>query len=735
MPARRRETRLPGQQRERLFRGFQICAALMVFHLLASKAARDGYFLTYFSPSQLPEMVAVAAAFSLMASFLAGRVLGRSSPARLLPGAILTSGLLHLAEWSLLLSRPKVASVVIYLHIFALGILLLSGFWSLLSEEFDPREAKAKIGRVAAAGTAGGLAGGIFAERVVAWFGAESLMLLLSLVHLLCGLLLWQILRESGEPKMPQARVRPSSSIKPPAQDVPYLATLAALVLVTAISAALLDFAFKFSASSAFGKGPALVRFFALFYAGVSLLTFLIQSLASRRLLETAGLGRTMGVLPATVISGSLLSMLFPGINLLSAARAAESSVRSGLFRAGYEVCFNPLPPLEKRRMKPIIDVGAERLGDVAGSAIVKLVLALAVARPSVWILSAACLLGCGGLILARVIDRAYVRTLARSLLHRGAELDLDASLDLTTMTVLSQSGLPGLQPHVLPSAPLAAGLQAIHREDPILFQLACLRSPDTRTALAALDSADLTHPLIAAQFLQLLGSPHLGEEALARLKPVAGRFVGLLCDNLRDPGQALQVRRRIPGLLADVPSPRSVEGLIAGLGDERFEVRRRCSRALLSLKRGTPELCFERDSVLAAVDRELSAGRIIREGQSLGELDSQALDKDWLDEFLKERAHVGLEHVFALLALLYPREPLLVAFRALHVEDRRLRATAIEYLDGILPATTRDLLWRVVGEHPVLGEPRDEAAVLDDLMKASATVVIKLKGEKTPFS
>jgi hypothetical protein len=70
-----------------------------------------------------------------------------------------------------------------------------------------------------------------------------------------------------------------------------------------------------------------------------------------------------------------------------------------------------------------------------------------------------------------------------------------------------------------------------------------------------------------------------------------------------------------------------------------------------------------------------------------------------------------------------------LVAFRALHVEDRRLRATALEYLDGILPPNTRRLLWQLAGEQPVASQPRDSAAVLDDLMKASATVVIKLKG------
>ena len=68
------------------------------------------------------------------------------------------------------------------------------------------------------------------------------------------------------------------------------------------------------------------------------------------------------------------------------------------------------------------------------------------------------------------------------------------------------------------------------------------------------------------------------------------------------------------------------------------------------------------------------------------------------------------------------------MAFRALRMEDRHLRATALEYLETILPAKTRQLLWQVVGEQPPAEEPRQTQEILDDLMKASATVMIRLK-------
>ena len=53
-----------------------------------------------------------------------------------------------------------------------------------------------------------------------------------------------------------------------------------------------------------------------------------------------------------------------------------------------------------------------------------------------------------------------------------------------------------------------------------------------------------------------------------------------------------------------------------------------------------------------------------------------------------------SLAHVFTLLSLVLPRDPLQIAFRSLHSEDKQLRGTALEYLEGVLPAPIRERLW-----------------------------------------
>ena len=181
--------------RNRYLLALQVTAGLMFAHQIAGKAARDGLFLLNYGPAGLPAMITGAAAFSVLLSLLNGRFLRRTAPRSALPWTLGASGALQLAECWLLRVDPMVASIVIYLHMAGVGAVLLSTFWSMLNEEFDPREAKRQFGRIAAGGTAGGLLGGVAAERAVAWSGAPALMLLLAALHLGCGVFLAVLLR------------------------------------------------------------------------------------------------------------------------------------------------------------------------------------------------------------------------------------------------------------------------------------------------------------------------------------------------------------------------------------------------------------------------------------------------------------------------------------------------------------------------------------------------------------
>ena len=77
---------------------------------------------------------------------------------------------------------------------------------------------------------------------------------------------------------------------------------------------------------------------------------------------------------------------------------------------------------------------------------------------------------------------------------------------------------------------------------------------------------------------------------------------------------------------------------------------------------------------------------------------------RSFVDEFVQDRASQSLAHVFTLLSLVLPAEPLRTAFRALHTNDQRLRGTALEYLEGVLPQDLRQRLWPFLEDKRIRG-------------------------------
>ena len=108
-------------------------------------------------------MTAGAAAFSVVLSLLSGRLLRFVPPRVFVPWALGSSAVLQMIEWWLLSVRPVVASVMIYLHVSALGVVLLFSVLVHAERRIRPPGSQG-FGRIAAGGTIGGLAGGLIAE-------------------------------------------------------------------------------------------------------------------------------------------------------------------------------------------------------------------------------------------------------------------------------------------------------------------------------------------------------------------------------------------------------------------------------------------------------------------------------------------------------------------------------------------------------------------------------------------
>lgn len=710
-------------------------SALMLAHLVAGKATRDGLFLSRYPASDLPKIIAGAAVVAIVLGYLFSRALERWGPRRIVPGAYLASALAHVAEWRLIGQQTGVEALI-YLHIVGVGAILLSGFWSLANEVFDPREAKLQFGRIAGLGTAGGIAGGLLAERVAAMFGAPALLLLLAVFHILCAGVLGFFRERVGVEREPEVEGA-ASTVGQIFSRTPVLWGLGALVLLGTMSAAMLDFLFKSGATQAIGKGASLVRFFAGYYAGTQILTFLVQYLFTRSALQKFGLAHTVLALPLVVAAGATGSLLAPIFPMIASARGLELIFRGSLFRSGYELFFTPFPPREKRAVKTLIDVACDRAGDAVGAIALQLIILLQPDLARMEILITTIMLAGLAAWIALRLNTAYVKVLERGLANRAVELEMIDMQDSAPLSMLLRTTLPGElgTTSPTPGAKLAGPqITARHEadrranQDEVTERFQELRCGDAERVRAALAPENPFEPLLVPQVIRLLAWDEVSTEARAMLERGEASIAGQLIDGLFDEHQDFAIRRRIPRILGRLGTQTAVYGLMQGLKDTRFEVRFQCGRALDYLRMTQPDLKFDAEAIYRVVDKELSVSRRIWEGRRL--LDRRESDDSltFLDDLVRERADQSLEHVFSLLAVLLPREPLRTAFRAVHSEDRLLRGLGLEYLESVLPSGTREKLWHVIDAAPISESARNPEEVLRQLMLSNESLVLPLK-------
>ena len=700
-----------------------LCAATVTAQFVAGKALRDTLFLTSLDVTALPAMLVATSVVSLLLVVLHGRLATQVGPARLVPALFLASGLLYVIEWAARPLVPGASAIILYLHVSAAGPLLASGFWLIASERFDPHTARRRFGQLAGVGTVGGLISAVAAERTAVWFGAPSILPLLAAWQCLSAVLAHRLAAGTSSASADADSAQPARSGIRVIAQTPYLRNLAALVLLGTTGAALVDYLFKVQAVTAFGRGDQLLRFFALYYAGTSVVTFVLQTSSAHLALERMGLGATASTPSIAVLIGSAVSLVVPGFGSLLITRGGESILRSSLFRAGYELFYTPIPAGEKRAAKSIIDVAFDRLGDGAAGALVRAALLLLPGAHVPAILLAALACSLGAILAASRLNRGYVRSLRNSLARRsrlvgGAETVDDPGWASVWSALRREADVPHMAG---PSGPVAES-----PVDPLMADIANLRSRDRARLIRVLGRDDGIAPELVPHVIPLLAWDAVAEPATFALQKVAEEHVGQFTDALLDPNRDFAVRRRLARAFAVCVSQRAVDALLLAFDDLRFAVRREAARSVVAILERNPLLHVSRERVLAVVLKEVTVGRPVWEGRRLLD-DGPGIDSP-LDAFVRDRAGESLAHVFTLLSLVLPREPIRLAFRGLQTNDQHLHGTALEYLDSVLPQQIRQRLWPFLDARPASIATRNRQEALVALLRSNQSIEINLE-------
>ena len=685
-----------------------IAATTMIAQQVAGKATRDALFLSNFDVTNLPKVVIAAAIASIAGVLLMSRLLSVISPIKLIPFVFGLSSLLYIGEWFLLDYRPGITSIALYLHMAVFGAILISGFWSIINERFDPHSAKQRVARIAAAAALGGVIGGVLASEVAKSMDVRAVLLFLSGLHFICMI----TVRCIGAPTrtIPIDNAVRTRSAFTVISQTHYLQWMAALMVLVAVMAALVDYAFKSEASAHFKDSESLVAFFGSFYASIGVLGFILQSLLGRRILQRYGIGMTIAILPFTIAIFGVVGVAFTHLWTMVTLRGGQAIFTNSLFRSAFELLYTPLPPHKKRPTKTIIDVASDRLGDLIGSGLLLLLLFIAPNLPTAVVATCAVVVASLALYVVVRLNRGYINQLARSLRKGVVRIDEDDIVDATTQEILAESSAYSEREFLQSKIEALAHPDGEEDTDEDIDQdisitdeagrvaliISDLTSGDTRRIRRALGNPDLDVS-VAHYMIPLLSNNEMTLEARSELRWLVTRIPGQLTDALLNPDLPLLVRQRLPGVLEASHSPRSIAGLLLGMVDETFNVRYSCARVLVRMRQRNPHIVIPRQQVYDAISNELQASPEDWEGRDMElKMDYATDEEDVNPEFNR-----GLEHVFTLLALTLDPDAVRLSMQAAFSKDLNLRGTALEYLENVLPGYLYNELLKHLGEAP----------------------------------
>ena len=714
-----------------------LAGMMVVAAFVAGKAARDATLLSTVPVTSLPMYVGIAAMLTFPLVFLTSRQIGRVGPARLMPILSAGSAGLLVAEWLAIAHWPWCAAVAVYFHLAAVGPILVSGFWSTINERFEPRAAKRRIGGIGLGATLGGVIGGVIAERTAELASPAAILLILAGLQLGCAVVLFVLGRGIRHVPADDAS-RPWAAVRVIARSS-LLREIAMLVVLSAMGAAALDYVFKSDLMR--GSGSALLRPLAIYHTITNVVTALVQLLITGRLVRRLGAPRSVVALPAAVVGFSALSFVIPTAPVSMLTRSSEMIVRSSVYRAAYELLFNPLAAADKRLAKVLLDVGADRLGDLLGAQLVAALL-FATPAPRGAILIAAAVIGSLAIVVALDLRRTYTRTLEQRLLDGAPPLAKPWSSlpvgfgeagDPTTLSLLGIRGDDDATPNppAAPATHLAAASPVLTEIlDQTVVDLADLRSGNAariRRVLAAPLATDL-----ASHAVPLLAWDPVAEAARAALQAIAPQITGQLADGLLDRDREFSIRRRLPDILRRGEPELASWALWRALRDPRFEVRYRSGKALAKLREAGHALDITQADVFEAVQREVTVdGRLWHSHRLLDDCDGDD-DDAVLHRVLEQRSATGLDHVFTLLGLTLPAEPLRLALQAVNTRDPALRGTALEYLESVLPEDVRVPLWPFLEvERATVAPTRTPDEIVASLKMSHPSIISDLRAQR----
>src|SRR5262249_627366 len=332
------------------------------------KPATRSQFIDKLGATNLPY---VLLATGLLMSFVIhgyNKLMGLLPRRYVFPGTQLVMVGLLLTFWSLFKTGESWVSVAFYFWGALAGSLLISQFWTLANDIYDPRKAKRLFGFICGCSIMGGVGG---------WWeggmGRENLFLVGGALLAACffGGRGAVGSRKTPDPQSKKTSEKGMSLIEAARLLVQskHFRIIAIVISFASIGAGIIDQQLNMAVGDLIPGKDDRTRFLAdvTFYS--SLAGFFIQMTLTSRMHRMLGIGFALLVLPVSLGSTALVMLLIPALWTSSLARVADTALRYTADKTTREILFMPLSTELKYKAKPFADVAVDRLARGAGAA------------------------------------------------------------------------------------------------------------------------------------------------------------------------------------------------------------------------------------------------------------------------------------------------------------------------------------------------------------------------------
>jgi AAA family ATP:ADP antiporter len=347
------------------------------------KSVRNANFLDKLGKDQLPYAYLLTALIAGVVVVLHAKFQAKIPKKKLILYSLAFFAATNIVLFLLFFKALKWLPLANWIWVNILISVLMTHFWLVANEVFNPREIRNIIGFIGSGGILGGLFGGLLTKFAANTPLYDYLLLISSVMLLLCVVVVSLIFKNYKEYLSEQKQVSAAKQENPSmpsgisfktcmdsVRKNPYLSLMALIVSLTFIVSVLIDFQFNGIIWNHYSGEKNLASFYGLFNAGVMVFAFLIQIFITGGMIKRLGIRGTLLFYPIVLIFLCAGIFFFPIVLLAVSMKASDKSFSYSVNQSIREILYIPVDPELRYRAKIFIDMFLQRFARGIGAVV-----------------------------------------------------------------------------------------------------------------------------------------------------------------------------------------------------------------------------------------------------------------------------------------------------------------------------------------------------------------------------